>query len=95
MPMRIISNAALTAFAAVHPQAGVSLQAWRKIVESREFLSFADIKTTFNATDKVGGFYVFDIGGNKYRIVASIHFNTQKMYIRHVLTHQEYNKWKP
>lgn len=66
-----------------------------KIVESREFLSFADIKTTFNATDKVGGFYVFDVGGNKYRIVASIHFNTQKMYIRHVLTHQEYNKWKP
>lgn len=95
MPMRIISNVALTAFAAVHPKAGAPLQAWRKIVESREFLTFADIKTTFNATDKVGGFYVFDIGGNKYRIVASIHFNTQKMYIRHVLTHQEYNKWKP
>jgi mRNA interferase HigB len=95
MPMRIISNAALTAFGALHPKAGVPLQGWRKIVESREFLNFADIKTTFNATDKVAGFYVFDIGGNNYRIVASIHFNTQKMYIRHVLTHQEYNKWKP
>ena len=93
--MRIISNVALTAFGAVHPQAAIPLQAWRKIVESREFFSFADIKMTFNAADKVGPFYVFDIGGNKYRIVASIHFNTQKMYIRHVLTHQEYNKWKP
>ena len=49
----------------------------------------------FNATDKVGDFYVFDISGNKYRIVTSIHFNHQKLYVRYVLTHKEYDKWTP
>lgn len=93
--MRIISKTALTAFSAIHPAAHDPLQAWRKIVESRDFISFADIKTVFNTTDKVNAFYVFDIGGNKYRIIAAIHFNHQIMYIRHVFTHKEYDKWKP
>lgn len=95
MPMRIISNSALTDFAAIHPPADEPLQAWRKIVEARDFANFAEVKNTFNATDKVGIFYVFDIGGNKYRVVSAIHFNKQIMYIRHVLTHKEYDKWKP
>ncbi|HZV67127.1 MAG TPA: type II toxin-antitoxin system HigB family toxin [Telluria sp.] len=79
----------------MHPDAAIPLQAWRKIVESRPLLSFADLKSMFNATDKVGDFYVFDISGNKYRIVTSIHFNHQKLYVRYVLTHKEYDKWTP
>ena len=71
------------------------MQAWRKAIQSRSFVSFADIKTAFNAADKVGDYHVFDIGGNKYRIVAAIHFDHQKLYIRHVFTHKEYDKWKP
>jgi mRNA interferase HigB len=93
--MRIISNLALTRFAAIHQPADVPLQAWRKLVESRNFSDFGDIKATFNSVDKVGTEYVFNVGGNKYRIVVAIHFNTQVMYIRHVFTHKEYDKWKP
>lgn len=93
--MRVISNRALTDFAAVHPLSDGPLQAWRRIVESRAFLSFSDLKSVFNATDKVGDFYVFDIGGNKYRVITAIHFNTQSLFIRYVLTHKEYDKWKP
>jgi len=46
--------------------------------------------------DKVGKFTVFDIGGNKFRLIAVIHYNRKKVYIRHVLTHVEYDsdKWK-
>lgn len=93
--MRVISNKALTAFAANHAEADAPLQAWRKIVETGAFSNYADLKSSFNATDKVGDFYVFDIAGNKYRIVSAIHFNNQKLFIRHVFTHQEYDKWKP
>jgi mRNA interferase HigB len=93
--MRVISNKALIDFSMIHPAAGEPLQAWRKIIESRSFVSFADIKTAFNAADKAGHYYIFDIGGNKYRIVAAIHFDCQKLYVRHVLTHKEYDKWKP
>ena len=56
-------------------------------------VSFADVKTAFNSTEKVGQYYVFDIGGNKYRVVAAIHFDHQKVYVRHVFTHKEYDKW--
>jgi len=93
--MRAISNKALLDFSSTHPNAAVPLQAWRTVVEAGSFSSFADLKAAFNATDKVGDFYVFDIGGNKYRLIAAIHFNRQMLFIRHVFTHKEYDKWKP
>lgn len=93
--MRVISNKALTRFADIHGEADGPLQAWRKIVETGMFSNHADLKLIFNATDKVGEFYVFDIGGNKYRVITSIHFNRQMLFIRHVFTHKEYDKWKP
>ena len=94
--MRVISNKALTDFSAIHPPAGEPLQAWRKIAESRTFSNFAEIKATFNAVDKVDIYYVFDIGGNKYRLITAIHYNVHKVYVRHVLTHAEYDtgKWR-
>lgn len=93
--MRLISNKALTEFAAKHVEADAPLQAWRKIIETGAFSNYAELKNSFNATDKVGEFYVFDIGGNKYRVISAIHFNRQMLFIRHVFTHQEYDKWKP
>lgn len=93
--MRVISNKALVDFAASHSDAEKPLQAWRRIIESQDFTSFAQLKLLMNATDRVGDFYVFDIGGNKYRIVAAIHFNRQMLFVRHVFTHAEYEKWSP
>lgn len=93
--MRVISNSALVAFAARYPAARIPLQVWRHIIESRAFAGFAELRKTFNTVDRVGKFYVFDIGGNKYRIVAAIHFDKQRLYVRHVLTHKEYDSWTP
>jgi mRNA interferase HigB len=91
--LRVISNKALMSFAKVHRLAGKPLQAWRKVIESGDFANFSELKAIMNATDRVGDFYVFDIGGNKYRIVAAIHFNRQMLFVRHVLTHAEYDRW--
>lgn len=93
--MHLITNKRLLEFSVKHPQAYASLQEWRRIVEARQFANFAELKATFNATDKVGAYYVFDVGGNKYRIIAAMHFNTQRIYIRAVMTHKEYDSWKP
>lgn len=90
--MRVISNQALLRFSADHRDAGEPLQAWRKAVESG---SFADLKACFNSVDRVGRYYVFDIGGNKYRLIAAIHFNRQMLFVRHVFTHRQYDRWKP
>ena len=59
--------------------------------------SFNALHTTFASADRVGELVVFNICGNKCHLIASIHFNRGKVYIRHVLTHQEYDRggWKP
>jgi mRNA interferase HigB len=94
--MKIISNSALRAFAATHSQAEAPLQGWRRVIEKNNFLNWAELKATFNAVDRVGELVVFDIGGNKYRLIAYIRFEKQIIYIKAVLTHREYDKgaWK-
>jgi mRNA interferase HigB len=90
-----MSNKMLVQFSLRQAEADAPLQAWRKIVEESSFSGFAHLKSAFGSLDKVGDWYVFNIGGNKYRLVATIHFNRQMLFIRHVLTHKEYDKWKP
>ena len=94
--MRVITNRRLLEFAARHPAAGEPLQAWRRVMESRAFDGFSDLRQSFGSVDKVGDLHVFDIGGNKFRLIAFIHFGQQIAYIKHVLTHAEYdrNAWK-
>lgn len=60
------------------------------------FQSFADLRGVFPGADQVGKLTVFNIGRNKARLIAAIHYNRQKVYIRAVLTHAEYDegKWK-
>jgi mRNA interferase HigB len=93
--MLVISNKVLIAFSAAYQDAELPLQVWRKLIETGFFKSFAELKLCFNSVDKVGSFYIFDIGGNKYRLIAAIHFNRQMLFIRHVLAHKEYDQWKP
>jgi len=94
--MRIISNSALRAFAALHPQANEPLQGWRRVIEKNQFDHWAELKAAFNTLDKVGELTVFDIGGNKYRLITYIRFEKKILYIKAVLTHQDYDKgaWK-
>lgn len=75
-----------------YPKAANALDGWYRIVKKNKFESFSELKKCFNSVDKVGNMYVFDIGGNKLRLIASIHFQRQKIYIRQVLTHKEYDK---
>ena len=68
---------------------------WYKKVSRAQWNDFADIKRTFNTADYVGNDrYVFDIKGNHYRIVAVVLFINQKVYMRFVGTHEEYDKIK-
>ena len=94
--MHIITRKRLNGFAEEHPEAKSALQHWYRLVKSRNFVSFVDLRTVFPSADQVGYLTVFNIGGNKARLIAAIHYNRRKVYIRAVLTHQEYNKgnWK-
>lgn len=69
---------------------------WTRIIEKNKFDDFVELRATFPSVDLVGKLTVFNIGGNKYRLITAIHFNRQKIYVRNVLTHQEYDRgdWK-
>ncbi|MCB9116896.1 MAG: type II toxin-antitoxin system HigB family toxin [Caldilineaceae bacterium] len=94
--MHVISLKALVEFWTIHPDSKDSLARWHRIVERSTFSDYASLHQTFPSADVVGQYTVFNIGGNKYRLIASIHFDRGKVYVRHVLTHQEYDlgKWK-
>jgi mRNA interferase HigB len=94
--MKLISNKALREFAALRPDADTPLQDFRRLIEQCHFAHFAQLKTTFASVDKVGDRYVFNIGGNKYQLVAAIAFQAGLVWVKAVLTHGEYNKgdWK-
>lgn len=61
-------------------------------MQQTQFSSFAELRRTFPSADKIGKLVVFNIAGNNYRLIASIHFNRAKVFIRHVLTHQAYGR---
>ncbi len=94
--MHVISRKALREFWEKYPNSKAPLSRWFKIMEKQDFGNFSELRAIFPNADKVGDLIVFNIGGNKYRLIASIHFNRGKVYIRHVLTHAEYDKggWK-
>jgi mRNA interferase HigB len=94
--MHVISQKTLRVFWAKHPAAKNPLQAWFTRTRRAEWDSFEDVKADFGSADQVGRLTVFDIGGNKYRLIAHIHFNRGKVYVRQVLTHANYDKgaWK-
>lgn len=75
-----------------YPDAGDPLQGWRRLMEGSKYLNFSELRLSFRGVDKVGDLYVFNIGGNKYRLIAFLHFERQLCYIKQVLTHGEYDK---
>jgi mRNA interferase HigB len=94
--MHIITRKRLNEFAARHPGTRSALAQWYRLARKARFRSFVDLRQTFPSADVVGKFTLFDIGGNKCRLIAAIHYNRGKLYIRHVLTHEEYDRgnWK-
>lgn len=91
--MRIITESRLTAFWKQHPDAEIPLKAWRRVVRSRQYDNPHEVKADFPAADFLGkGITVFDIGGNKYRLVVTMRYDLERVYIRHVLTHAEYDR---
>jgi len=94
--MHVITRKRLNDFAEVHPDCKAALTQWFREIRRGRFPDIQKVRSLFPHADKVGKFTVFNIGGNKARIIAAIHYNRQKIYIRHVLTHTEYDKgaWK-
>ena len=96
--MRILSRKRLRQFWQTpnHKASEGPLQAWYQHVKQAQWRKFSDVKADFPSADKVGSCVVFNLAGNKYRLITWIRFISGKVFIRHVLTHKQYDEgnWK-
>lgn len=92
--MHVISKAKLVEFWNKYPDAEAPLCAWLSLARKEVFLNFAELKAIFGSVDIVGSLFVFDIGGNKFRLIAAVHFNRKKIFIRAILRHADYDRGK-
>lgn len=94
--MHVISFKRLREFASRHKDAATSLKAWYTVAKKARWQNLADVKNVYPSADLVGRYTVFNIRGNKYRLLARIIYRSQTLFIIGVLTHEEYDlgKWK-
>jgi mRNA interferase HigB len=94
--MRIISRKRLLEFSEIHSEATAPLDYWYRVAKSATWTNLIEVRETYPTADPVGNFTVFNIKGNDYRLITSIVYQTQRIYIKYVLTHSEYDKekWK-
>jgi mRNA interferase HigB len=94
--VRIVSKAALIKFASKETESLEPLLRWFRIAKSARWNSLSDAKRDFPHADYVAPYTVFNIGGNKYRLVVTVSYRWQMVYVRHVLTHLAYDtgEWK-
>jgi mRNA interferase HigB len=94
--MHVITRKRLNEFAEEHPETRTALANWYSAVKATNFSSLPELKSMFPTTDRVEKLTVFNVGGNKVRVIAAIHYNRKRIYIRAVLTHEEYDRgrWK-
>jgi len=94
--MHIISYKKIREFCVKHPDAAGSFEHWYRIIKHEKFDTFSDVKNLFPSADIVKNFVVFNVGGNKFRLIAFINYKMNRLFIRHIMTHKVYNKkkWK-
>ena len=94
--MNTISYRKIREFVGLHPNSESSLSAWFKIARKARWQNIVEVRQDYPHADLVGRNVVFNIAGNNYRLIAEIHFESQLILIRHILTHAEYDKdkWK-
>lgn len=91
--MVIISKTILRAFGLVYPDAAGALNDWYAVVKNADWATLSDVRQNFNSVDYVGNDrFVFNIRGNKYRLIAMIFFDIRTVFIRFVGTHAQYEK---
>jgi mRNA interferase HigB len=91
--MHIITRRRLRLFWERYPDAEEPLSVWHAVVEKADYETPHDVKSDFASADFIGDKrVVFNIGGNKYRLVVKMEYRWGKVFIRHVVTHDEYDQ---
>jgi mRNA interferase HigB len=94
--MHVINYRRLREFGEKHSDCRVVLDNWYKIASKADWSNLVEVQSVFPMAEAVRNFTVFNIKGNSYRLIVSIDYEKQLIYIKYILTHAEYDKesWK-
>lgn len=94
--MNVVSLRTLFEKAARYADAVVALQTWFEVARAADWKCLEDIRKIYPATDMVGALAIFNIKGNRYRLIVRVSFTYQRLFIKEFLTHADYSKgaWK-
>jgi mRNA interferase HigB len=94
--LRVVSGQAILEFAERHADALVPLMNWYRITRRAEWRSLTELRNDFSHADLVGRRTVFNLHGNRCRLIARVNYRTGRVFILHVLTHVDYTRgnWK-
>lgn len=91
--MHVITRTRLTEFGREHDDAAQPLRDWVRVVRHKRYTKHLDVKADFPTADFVGPRrVVFNICGNRYRLIVDMRYELGRIYVRHVVTHQEYDR---
>lgn len=94
--MHVISYRCLREFGEKHADVREALDNWYKIATNANWSNLVEVQDVFPSSEAVGNFTVFNIKGNHYRLIVSLDYQRQLIYVKYIFTHAEYNKerWK-
>jgi mRNA interferase HigB len=94
--MRVVTRKRILQFIQRHPDSKSSLEGWYAVVRRTHWRSFAEVKRVYANADLVERRTIFNIAGNKYRLIARLNYRAQVVFVLFILTHAEYDKgeWK-
>ena len=94
--MHVISRSRLVDFWMGHADAEAPLRTWYRIARLADWWHWGDLARSFPSADLVGKLVVFNVGGNRFRLIAYVDYAHKKVFVRSVLTHAQYSKesWK-
>jgi mRNA interferase HigB len=91
--MHILNERTLMQFAERHVAAKSPLKVWIGIMRAARYASSVEVKQAFPSVSFLGDEKtIFNIGGNKYRLVVNMVYSMGRVFVRHVLTHEEYDR---
>lgn len=90
---RIISKKKFVVFWEKYPSSEKVMQDFHDVLRHLKAENFAQLKQTCNSADMAGKRTIFDVGGNKYRVVTRVNYESRIIHVLHVFTHSEYDKW--
>lgn len=94
MKVNVITPRRLREFWTEHAEAETPLRVWEKLIRKAAPSNFEGLRQLFGSVDFVPPeFTVFDVGGNKYRLIAFVAYTAQRVYIKDVFTHKDYDLW--